>query len=70
MKNIDLPFNKDFIDNAVKEHNTPFHIYDEKSIIENLNRFKNAFDWVLGFKNYYAVKACPNPHILDILKNE
>lgn len=49
---------------------TPFHLYDEKAIRENARAFAKAFSWVPGFKNYYAVKACPNPEILRILKEE
>jgi diaminopimelate decarboxylase len=49
---------------------TPFHIYDEQAIRENARAFMQAFSWVPGFKNYFAVKACPNPSILKILKEE
>ena len=49
---------------------TPFHLYDERAIRENARAFKDAFSWVPGFKNYYAVKACPNPAILRIMKEE
>jgi diaminopimelate decarboxylase len=49
---------------------TPFHLYDEKGIRENARAFVKAFSWVPGFKNYYAVKACPNPAILKIMKEE
>ncbi len=54
----------------IREHPTPFHIYDEKQIVENARKFYNAFSWVPGgFKNYFAVKALPNPFIMKILKN-
>lgn len=49
---------------------TPFHIYDEAGIRENVRRLNQAFAWNEGFKEYYAVKALPNPHILQILKEE
>jgi diaminopimelate decarboxylase len=49
---------------------TPFHLYDEKAIRENARHFYQAFSWVEGFKNHYAVKACPNPSILSILLEE
>ncbi len=49
---------------------TPFHIYDEKGIRENARRLKEAFSWNKGFKEYFAVKATPNPFILNILKEE
>ena len=65
-----LPFTKEKIEAIVQKYPTPFHLYDEKAIIENARRMKEAFAWIPGFKNYYAVKACPNPSILDILKGE
>ena len=49
---------------------TPFHVYDEKGIRENARRINQAFSWNKGFKEYYAVKALPNPYILQILKEE
>lgn len=49
---------------------TPFHLYDERGIRENARRLKKAFQWNKGFKEYFAVKATPNPKILDILKEE
>lgn len=51
-------------------YQTPFHLYDEKGIRAQARAFKDAFSWVPGFKNYYAVKACPNPAILQIMKEE
>ena len=58
------------IKEAVKKFPTPFHIYDEKGIRENARRVKRAFSWNRGFKEYFAVKATPNPYILQILKEE
>lgn len=49
---------------------TPFYLYDEKAIVENARKFAGLFSWAPGFRNYYAVKACPNPSILSILKRE
>ncbi len=49
---------------------TPFHLYDEQAIRQNARAFNAAFSWVDGFRNYYAVKACPNPAILKILREE
>ena len=54
----------------IKDHPTPFHIYDEKGIRENAKRMREAFSWNKGFKEYFAVKATPNPTILRILKEE
>ncbi len=52
----------------VEDYPTPFHLYDEKGIRENAKRLKEAFAWNQGFKEYFAVKATPNPFILKILK--
>ena len=49
---------------------TPFHLYDEKGIRENARKLHQAFAWNPGFKEYFAVKATPNPFILKILKEE
>lgn len=65
-----LPFSLDKIREIAEIHPTPFHIYDEEAIVENARRMKKSFEWIPGFKNYYAVKACPNPAILKILKSE
>lgn len=57
--------------NEIKsQYSTPFHIYDEKGIRENARRLREAFSWNKGFKEYFAVKATPNPFILNILKEE
>lgn len=47
---------------------TPYHLYDEKGIRENAERLNKAFAWNKGFREYFAVKATPNPFIIDILK--
>ena len=66
-----LPFSKEQIEKIIEKYPTPFHIYDEKAIRENAKRFYKAFSWVPGgFKNYFAVKALPNPYIMKILKEE
>ncbi len=54
----------------IKKFPTPFHIYDEKSIRENARKLNQAFAWNKGFREYFAVKATPNPSILKILKEE
>ncbi|QIA06879.1 diaminopimelate decarboxylase [Draconibacterium halophilum] len=66
----DLPFSKEQLDSIIENHPTPFHIYDEKAIRENARYFKNAFSWNEGFKEYYAIKAAPNPYLMKILKEE
>ena len=68
--NRSLPFSKEQIVEIVRHFPTPFHIYDEKGIRENACRLKTAFKSVNGFKEYFAVKALPNPFILKILKEE
>ncbi len=52
----------------IKEYPTPFHIYDEKGIRENAKAVNEAFSWNKGFREYFAVKATPNPYIMQILK--
>ena len=49
---------------------TPFYLYDEKGIVENARRLKAAFAWNPGYKEYFAVKATPNPSILKLLHAE
>ena len=51
-----------------KTYPTPFHIYDEKGIRENAKAVNEAFSWNRGFKEYFAVKATPNPYIMKLLK--
>lgn len=65
-----LPFSKNQIAEIIKRYPTPFHIYDEKSILENARNFKNAFAWNEGFKEFFAVKAAPNPYLMKILHKE
>ena len=52
-----------------KTYPTPYHLYDEKGIRENAKRLKEAFSWNKGYREYFAVKATPNPYILKILKD-
>ncbi len=56
------------VQEMVKEYPTPFHLYDEKGIRENAKRVNEAFSWNKGFKEYFAVKANPNPFLIQILK--
>ncbi len=50
------------------QYPTPFHLYDEKGIRENAKALSEAFAWNKGFKEFYAVKAAPNPYLVNILK--
>ena len=61
---------KEKLDEIVNKYPTPFHLYDEKGIRENARKVNEAFAWNKGFKEYFAVKATPNPTILKILKEE
>lgn len=59
---------KQQIEEIVKSYPTPFHLYDEKGIRENAAKVKEAFSWNPGFKEYFAVKATPNPFLMKILQ--
>lgn len=59
---------KEQIEEIVKTYPTPFHIYDEKGIRKNAQALKEAFAWNKGFKEFFAVKATPNPFLIDILR--
>ncbi|MDO5291316.1 MAG: diaminopimelate decarboxylase [bacterium] len=59
---------KEQIEQITKEIPTPFHLYDEKGIRETAKAIKEAFSWNKGFREYFAVKATPNPYIIQILK--
>jgi len=65
-----LPFTTDQIRGIADRYPTPFHIYDEKAILENARRLKGAFKDTPGFKEFFAIKALPNPFILKLLKGE
>ena len=56
------------LDEIVKSYPTPFHLYDEKGIRENIEALKEAFSWNKGFREYFAVKATPNPFLINILR--
>lgn len=64
-----IPFTNNQIRNIIKEYPTPIHIYNERGIRNIAKRMNKAFSWC-DFKNYFAVKACPNPHIIKILHSE
>lgn len=61
---------KEQIEEIAKTYPTPFHIYDEKGIRETARALFKAFSWNKGFKEYFAVKATPNPFIMNILRSE
>ena len=53
---------------ACEQFQTPFHLYDEAGLRKNARALNQAFAWCKDFKEYFAVKALPNPAILRILK--
>lgn len=66
---IKKPFvTKEKLEEIRKEIPTPFHLYDEKGIRENAKALKEAFAWNKGYREYFAVKACPNPFLIQILQ--
>ena len=65
-----LPFTLAQLEGMAEMFPTPFYVYDEKGIRENARRLNAAFAWNAGFKNYFAVKACPNPSLMSILREE
>ncbi|MDP4128099.1 MAG: diaminopimelate decarboxylase [Bacillota bacterium] len=65
-----LPFNKQQLETMIDRYGSPFHIYDERAIRENARKLIEAFSWAPEFKEYFAVKATPNPYILKILREE
>ena len=56
------------LEEIVKEYPTPFHLYDEAGIRKNAQALKDAFAWNKGFREYFAVKATPNPFVMNILR--
>jgi diaminopimelate decarboxylase len=65
-----LPFTKDQIVRIAGRHPTPFHIYDEAAIRRNARDLRKAFSWAEGFREYFAVKAAPNPYLLKLFREE
>ncbi|MDD3416858.1 MAG: diaminopimelate decarboxylase, partial [Lachnospiraceae bacterium] len=59
---------KEQVEEMVKQYPTPFHLYDEKGIRENAKALKEAFSWNKGYKEFFAVKATPNPFLINILR--
>lgn len=63
-----IPFSDELIRDIAAKYGTPFHIYDEKGILDNVKRLQKAFSWNPNFHEYFAVKATPNPWIMKSLK--
>lgn len=75
--NRSVPFSKSRLEEIIATYPTPFHIYDEKAIVENAKKLYGHFSWIKSsqfggkaYMNYFAVKALPNPHIMRILKDQ
>jgi diaminopimelate decarboxylase len=64
------PFTRSQLEQIAQRFPTPFHIYDERAIRANARRLLECFSWNRGFKEYFAVKATPNPFLLKILRQE
>ena len=65
-----FPLSKAQLDDLISKFPTPFYLYDEKAIRENMQKFTKAFSIFPIFREHFAVKACPNPYILKILAQE
>jgi diaminopimelate decarboxylase len=65
-----IPFSSDLFNVIIDAYGSPLYIYDEQAIRENIRRYIAAFSWLPNFRNFFAVKACPNPYILRILLEE
>ncbi len=65
-----IPFSKEQLEKIIETHPTPFHIYDEKAMRENARNFVKVFSWNEGFREFYAIKAAPNPYLMKILREE
>ena len=59
---------KEKVEEIAAKYPTPFHLYDEKGIRENVENLKKAFSWNKGYQEYFAVKATPNPFLINILR--
>ncbi|OGG70975.1 diaminopimelate decarboxylase [Candidatus Kaiserbacteria bacterium RIFCSPHIGHO2_12_FULL_53_13] len=65
-----IPFTKKQMEDLAEKYPTPFYIYEEAAIREAARKLIGSFSWDKGFKEYFAVKATPNPSIMTILKDE
>jgi len=65
-----VPVTSERLKRIAEEYPTPFYLYDEEAIRENARHLTRVFSWAPDFTNYFAVKACPNPAVMRILKEE
>ena len=65
-----LPFGKEKLKEIISLYPTPFHIYEERGIKDYARKFNKAFEWNEGYREYYAIKAAPNPYLMKIMQQE
>ncbi|TWU30451.1 diaminopimelate decarboxylase [Bythopirellula polymerisocia] len=65
-----VPFDSSTLDGLLQEYPTPFYLYDESGIRQRMRDLVQAFSWNEGFRQYFAVKATPNPRIVSMLRDE
>ena len=65
-----FPLDADELREVIKKFPTPFHIYDESIIRKNFRKLRGAFSWNKNYREHFAVKAAPNPHIVEILARD
>ncbi|MBL4575138.1 MAG: hypothetical protein JKY51_03445, partial [Opitutaceae bacterium] len=70
MTDKNFPLTQEQLEELTTRFPTPFHLYDEKAMRANARRLKAAFSWNPGFKEYFAVKAAPNPFLMKVLHTE
>lgn len=70
MRSYKLPFDATLIEQITRHHPTPFYLYDEAGMRNRIRNLLQAFAWNPGFKQYFAVKANPNPHLVAISRDE
>ena len=65
-----FPLSKEQLEAVIAKYPTPFHIYDEKAIRNNIRKLQAAFSWAPKFQEHFAVKAAPNPRLIQVLAEE
>lgn len=65
-----FPMSEVALREVIKKFPTPFHIYDEKKIRQNFRELREAFSWAPDFREHFAIKATPNPYIVEILARD
>ena len=65
-----IPFSQEQLEKIIEKYPTPFHIYDEKAMLDYARKFNAAFSWNGGFKEFYAIKAAPNPYLMKLLREK